>query len=64
MRLEISRLEEAEPSVVLVCSGAIRPQLRQLVAGRLPRLAVLAYEEVTDEYKLETCGTVALEKVG
>ena len=61
---EISRLDEAEPSVVLVCSGAIRPQLRQLVSRRFPRLAVLAYEEMTDEYKLETCGTVALEKVG
>ena len=61
---EISRLEEAEPGVVLVCSGAIRSQLRQLVAGRWPRLGVLAYEEVTDEYGLETCGTVALEKVG
>jgi flagellar biosynthesis protein FlhA len=61
---EVSRRHEAEPGVAMVCPGTIRTQLRQLVAGRLPRLAVLAYEEVTDEYQLEACGTVALEKVG
>ena len=47
---------------VLVCSGAIRAHLRGLIAERVPQLAVLGYEEVTNDYRLEECGTVELEQ--
>ena len=61
---EILCFAEAEPPVVLVCSGSIRAQLRQLLASKMPRVAALAYEELIDEFELEARGTVALKKVG
>jgi flagellar biosynthesis protein FlhA len=47
---------------VLVCSGAIRAHLRTQIAERVPQLAVLGYEEVTNDYRLQECGTVELEQ--
>ncbi|MBI4602742.1 MAG: FHIPEP family type III secretion protein [Planctomycetes bacterium] len=47
---------------VLACSGMIRAHMRALTAGRAPLLRTLAYEEVTEDFRLEERGTVALEK--
>lgn len=56
-----SHVESAKDPVVLVCSGTLRPHLRDLMAGRSLFLPVVAYEEIPDEFRLEPCGTVALE---
>lgn len=56
-------LETLKLPPVLVCSGLIRTHLRSLIVRRLPAAAVLAYEEVADDFRLQVHGTVALQKV-
>jgi flagellar biosynthesis protein FlhA len=59
----ITRLEDLRLPPLLVCSGMIRAHLWGLLARKLPSVAVLAYEEVTEDFRLEVHGSVALEKV-
>ena len=56
-------MESARRKPVLVCSGMIRSHLRNLLVRKAPLAAVLAYEEVTDDFRLEVFSSVALEKV-
>ena len=49
---------------VLVCSGSLRSQVRDLIAAKMPGAAVLAYEEIGADFHLEPCESVALETVG
>jgi type III secretion protein V len=49
----------AEPPVLLVSPDVRRP-LRGLVAGRFPRLAVLAFEELPPELAVRPLGRIAL----
>ncbi|HVR75905.1 MAG TPA: flagellar biosynthesis protein FlhA [Planctomycetota bacterium] len=58
----VARFPDSRQLPVLVCSGRIRAHLRKLIAARYPFVAVLSYEEVTDDVRLEECGAVALEK--
>ena len=58
-----SAMEGAKLVPVLVCSGAIRGHLRGLLFRKAPLAAVLSYEEVTEEFRLEVRGSVALDKV-
>ncbi|MCG8653035.1 MAG: flagellar biosynthesis protein FlhA, partial [Pirellulales bacterium] len=45
------------PPVVLV-SPRIRPGLRQITASAMPRLRVLSYNEITQDTKIESYGTI------
>lgn len=55
---ELGRLTRAgHPPIVLV-SPQIRPGLKQLTASNLPRLVVLAYNEITRDTKVEIVGVV------
>ena len=40
----------------------IRAHLRELIGRKVPLTAVLAYEEVTDDFRMEVRGSVALER--
>jgi flagellar biosynthesis protein FlhA len=46
------------PAVVLV-SPQIRPALRQMTASHLPRLAVLSYNEITRDTKIESVAMIS-----
>ena len=58
----VSRLDNTRRAPVLACSGMIRSHIRDLAAGRAPLLLVLAYEEVGEEFRLETSATIVLER--
>ncbi len=59
---QVSRLGNAKQPPVLACSGLIRSHIRDLIAGRVPLCSVLAYEEVGEEFRLESSGTIVLER--
>ena len=60
LRVQIDAAEQGGRSAVLVCSPAIRPALRRLVAMVAPRIAVLSYAEVTGAtVNVETVGVVS-----
>jgi len=59
----LGRLGAQKGPLVMVCSGMIRAHLRELIGRKVKLSAVLAYEEVTDDFSLEVSGSVALEKV-
>ncbi|MEX2658077.1 MAG: flagellar biosynthesis protein FlhA [Acidimicrobiales bacterium] len=52
--------EQRGEQPVLVCSAALRPALRRLVAGAAPRLPVLSYAELSPNLVVETIGVVTL----
>jgi flagellar biosynthesis protein FlhA len=54
----LARAEQTGRSPVLVCSPALRPALRRLLAGALPRLVVLSYGEVSGPLRIETMGVI------
>ncbi|MGO4534797.1 flagellar biosynthesis protein FlhA [Leifsonia sp. 2MCAF36] len=59
LRDTAGRLDDAGISAVLVCSPALRPAIRRLVAGQISGLAVLSYQEVTAvQAAIETVGVV------
>jgi flagellar biosynthesis protein FlhA len=49
---------------VLLVSPAIRPAVKQITSGTLPRLVVLSYEDVTRDTQLESLALVELESAG
>jgi flagellar biosynthesis protein FlhA len=59
----LQRLDGPRRPRVLVCSAMVRPLLRGLIARKAPLAAVLAYEEVSEDYRLEPCGSVAVERM-
>ena len=60
LRVQIDAAEQGGRSAALVCSPAIRPALRRLVAMVAPRIAVLSYAEVTGTtVNVETVGVVS-----
>jgi len=60
-RLEAA-LAAAGASPVLLASGDVRRALRLLVAPRLPRLRVLAYDELPPELSVRPLGRVSLDE--
>jgi flagellar biosynthesis protein FlhA len=56
---EISKLVRANHAPVLLVSPHIRPGLRQITAGALPRLHILSYNEITRDTQIESVGLVA-----
>jgi flagellar biosynthesis protein FlhA len=59
----LMELERLRFPSVLVCSSKIRAHIRNLMARRCPQAAVLSYDEVKDDFRLEVHGNVALEAV-
>jgi flagellar biosynthesis component FlhA len=51
------RLERAAPAVVVV-AGERRRAVREALARPLPELAVLSYDEVADEERVEVFATI------
>jgi flagellar biosynthesis protein FlhA len=57
----LSRHSAAGRVPVVLVSPAIRPAVKQITSGTLPRLVVLSYEDVTRDTQLESLGLVDLE---
>lgn len=45
---------------VLICSSEIRPHIREMTQRVLPNLAVLSYDEIPQDVKVEVKGVIAL----
>jgi flagellar biosynthesis protein FlhA len=58
----LRRLDGSRRPRVLVCSAMVRAPLRALIARKAPLAVVLAYEEVSEDCRLEPCGSVAVER--
>ncbi|MDP6443014.1 MAG: flagellar biosynthesis protein FlhA [Pirellulaceae bacterium] len=56
---ELIKLTQTGKPPVLLVSPQIRPGLRQMTAGNLPRMHVLSYNEVTRDTHLDSVGVVA-----
>jgi flagellar biosynthesis protein FlhA len=55
---EVTKLSRANLAPVVLVSPHIRPGLKQLTAGALPRLHVLSYNEITRDTQIESVGLV------
>ncbi len=53
-------VDEGDGAPVLLTTPDVRRPLRNLVAGRFPRLPVLAYEELPPDLPVRPVGRVAL----
>lgn len=56
---EVAKLTRANLPPVLLVSPHIRPGLRQITSGALPRLHILSYNEITRDTQIESVGLVA-----
>jgi flagellar biosynthesis protein FlhA len=63
-REALERLAASGAKPVLVCSGSLRAHVRNLIVSKAPSAAVLAYEEVSQDFHLEARESVALQAVG
>ncbi len=57
---EVRRSREAGHEAVILCGAEIRPALRRLLEIDAPRLAVLSFEEITRDTRVENVAMVAL----
>jgi flagellar biosynthesis protein FlhA len=55
---EVAKLSRANLPAVILVSPHIRPGLKQITAGALPRLTVLSYNEITRDTQIESVGLV------
>ena len=44
---------------IILVSPRIRPGLRQIIAGSMPRVRVLSYNEITQDTKIQSHGVVS-----
>jgi flagellar biosynthesis protein FlhA len=56
---EATKLARASRAPLLLVSPQIRPGLKLLTAGHLPRLVVLSYNEITRDTRIESVGIVS-----
>jgi flagellar biosynthesis protein FlhA len=56
---EVEKLMRANRQPVVLVSPQIRPGLKQLTGSHLPKLAVLSYNEITRDTKIESVGIVS-----
>jgi flagellar biosynthesis protein FlhA len=56
---ETEKLTRSGKQPIVLVSPQIRPGLRQMTQSRLPRLAVLSYNELTRDTKIEAVGLVS-----
>jgi flagellar biosynthesis protein FlhA len=54
-------VSQGYPPVVL-CAPQVRLQVRRMLEGRIPQVAVLSYNEIVKEVPVESHGTVLMEK--
>jgi len=59
---EARHAEARGRSPVLVCAGPLRAAVRRLVALAVPRLPVLAYDELGSQIRIETMGVVRIDE--
>jgi flagellar biosynthesis protein FlhA len=55
---EINKLTQQGRPPILLVSPQIRPGLRQMTQGTMPRLVVLSYNEITRDTKIEALGMI------
>ena len=55
---ELTKLTRANRQPIVLVSPQIRPGLKLLTAGPLPRLIVLSYNEITRDTRIESVGIV------
>ena len=60
---KLTELRAAGHKSVVLCRSEIRRYLWKLLGTRVPGLSVLAYEEVSEDIKVELHGTVDKEMV-
>jgi len=53
-------MEQGHDRTVLLCDARLRLQMTWLLARQLPRLAVLAYDEISAGTKIQSVGTISL----
>ncbi|HYF00609.1 MAG TPA: FHIPEP family type III secretion protein, partial [Planctomycetota bacterium] len=58
---EADRLAAAGHAPILLCSPAVRAQVRRIVETLQPEVAVLSYNEILRDVPVEAMGRVALE---
>ena len=58
--LAVETAEERGLTPVLACAPQLRPALRRLLKGSLPRLPVLSYSELDGVQRIETVGVVTV----
>lgn len=58
---KIENLSQLNKQPVVLCSPQIRPHFKKLVERFIPNLAVLSYNEITDNAKIQSIGTVTVE---
>jgi flagellar biosynthesis component FlhA len=56
----VQRAADAQKRAVIVTSAELRRHVRRLVEGDHPRLAVLAYHELSPDVQVERVGTISL----
>jgi flagellar biosynthesis protein FlhA len=56
---ELAKLTRASRHPIVLVSPQIRPGLKMLTAGHLPRLVVLSYNEITRDTRIESVGIVS-----
>jgi flagellar biosynthesis protein FlhA len=61
LRREAERLEAAGHAPVILCSPAVRPQVRRIAETVRPGMAVLSYGEIVRDVRVEALGTVAAD---
>jgi flagellar biosynthesis protein FlhA len=61
LRREAERLEAAGHAPVVLCSPAVRPQVRRIAEAVRPGMAVLSYGEVVRDVKVEALGMVTAD---
>ncbi|MFN3483874.1 MAG: flagellar biosynthesis protein FlhA [Planctomycetota bacterium] len=61
IRREAERLEAAGHAPVILCSPAVRPQVRRIAESVRPGMAVLSYREIVREVRVEALGMVTAD---
>ncbi len=59
IQLGVKKLVTAGHHPVVLVSPRIRPGLRQMTVGSMPRLRVLSYNEITQDTKIESYGVIS-----
>jgi len=59
---QLQKLIELGAAPIVLCSAQIRLSLRRLLAPSLPNVAVLAYNEIVKEVKIESVGMVVTDQ--
>ena len=59
IQIGVKKLVTAGHQPVVLVSPKVRPGLRQMTSGSMPRLRVLSYNEITQDTKIESYGVIS-----